>query len=144
MSDLLSVLPDFPFTPQTHDIIISLEKQNISTADLLTLEQLDISKRATISLLDLRRFIKEVANALHTSIGSTYDTKDEVVAATAVGNAREPLGFTGLEVWKYQLYMSTGDSVLDGVLNGGIMSGGITEIVGERYGQLVIFTINIY
>ena len=135
MSDLLSVLPDFLLTPQTHKIVLSLEKHDLTTSDLLTLEQLVISKRTSISLLDLRRFIKEVAKALHSSIGSAYDTSERVNRTTEVGYGGVLLGMTAFDVWKSQIYISTGDSEFDKALNGGIMTGGLTEIVGERYGQ---------
>ena len=138
MSDLLSVLPNFPLTPQTHKIVLSLEKHDITTSDLLTLEQLDISKRTSISLLDLRRFIKEVAKALHSSIGPAYDTTNRT---TEVDYGDVLLGVTAFDVWKSQVYISTGDSEFDRVLNGGIMTGGLTEIVGERYGQIVLSAI---
>jgi len=135
MSDLLSVLPDFPLTPQTHNIVLSLEKHDITTSDLLTLEQLDISKRTSISLLDLRRFIKEVAKALHSSIRSAYDTRERGNRTADLDYGSVLLGTTAFDVWKSQVYISTGDSEFDRALNGGIMTGGLTEIVGERCSQ---------
>ncbi|KAF8426645.1 DNA repair protein RAD57 [Tirmania nivea] len=131
MSDLLSVVPDFMLTPQTHKIVLSLEKHDITISDLLVLEQLDISKRTSISLLDLRRFIKEVANALHSSIGSAYDTNERGNTTAEVDNGGVLLGMTAFDVWKSQVYISTGDSEFDRALNGGVMTGGLTEIVGE-------------
>jgi len=132
MSDLLSVVPDFPLTPQTHKIVLSLEENDITTSDLLTLEQLDISKRTSISPHDLRRFIKEVTKALHTSIGSAYVTSEKTAE---LDDDSVLLGVTAFDVWRSQVYISTGDSELDRALNGGIMTGGLTEIVGERYDQ---------
>lgn len=131
MSDLLSVLSDFPLTPETNKIVLSLEKHDITTSDLLTLEQLNISKRTSISLLDLRRFIKEVVKALHSSIGSAYDISERVNRTAEVDYAGVLLGMTAFDVWKSQAYISTGDSEFDRALNGGIMTGGLTEIVGE-------------
>jgi len=47
MTNLLIVLPEFDVKPFTH-ILPSLEKALISTADLLTLEAVDVAKRAQV------------------------------------------------------------------------------------------------
>lgn len=134
MSDLSFILPNFPLTPHDQNIVLNLEKLNITISDLLTLDQLDVSKRAVISILDLRRFTKEVIEALHSSLqplNAEFGAKVAIKTEAEGGSLR--LGLTGFEAWKSQLYLSTGDSELDRTLNGGIMTGGLTEIVGERY-----------
>ena len=139
MSDLLSTVPDFPVTPHYHKILQSLEKQDITISDLLTLEQLDIAKRASISLSDLRTLTREVVKALHSSVELSHGAGDKgyVVARSMPGVAS--FGISGFNAWESQRYISTGDSNLDSALSGGIMCGGITEIVGERYAWLAYF-----
>jgi len=62
MTNLLSVLPDFDIQPYAH-ILPSLEKALISTADLLTLDALDVAKRAQVPPGDGRRLAIAVAVA---------------------------------------------------------------------------------
>lgn len=133
MSDLLSVLPDLPLSPQTHRILSSLDKNNVTIADLLTLDQLEVSKRISVSLLDLRRFLKEVVRELHTSLESTPNTDSKQESSVGIDHRNASFGMTGFDAWKTQRFISTGDVTLDSVLGGGIMTGSITEVVGERY-----------
>lgn len=132
MSDLLSIIPDFPVTPH-HNTLLSLERQDITTSDILTLEQLDIAKRASISLSDLRTLTKEVVKALHPNSELSHGTGGKECTITGLRPVVGSFGMSGFNAWEIQRYISTGDSNLDLALNGGIMCGGITEIVGERY-----------
>ncbi|KAF8468356.1 hypothetical protein BDZ91DRAFT_107178 [Kalaharituber pfeilii] len=141
MSDLLSLLPDFSLNPQTSNIISSLETQNITVSDLLTLEQLDISKRTSISLLDLRRFTKEVVQALHSSLKSRPVINERAHATNIEGkDDSTTLGVTGLEAWKDQKLISTTDAILDQLLSGGIMTGVVLERLNYCYNCAVVFS----
>ncbi|KAK1019355.1 DNA repair protein rhp57, partial [Friedmanniomyces endolithicus] len=66
MTNLLSVLPDFDIQPYAH-ILPSLEKALISTADLLTLDALDVAKRAHVPPGDVRRLAAAVLDGVHGS-----------------------------------------------------------------------------
>lgn len=106
MTNLLHVVPDLDLQSFAH-IIPSLERASISTVDLLTLDALDIAKRALVPTEEVRR----LANALLSSLAGDG----------AVGGLPS------------QAPLSTLDDGLDAALNGGIHSSYLTEIAGERY-----------
>lgn len=130
MTDLLRTLPNFKLTPQRSSILTALETRHITTSDLLTLEPLELSRRAVVSLLDLRRFIQDVIEALHQDLLSPSGYGE--VEGDRPGGNEMSYGDSGFTAWKNQRFLSTTDAVLDELLEGGIMTGGITEIVGER------------
>lgn len=68
MTDLSRILPDFPIG-QYARLLPAIERQQLTTADLLTLEVADIGKRTQLSLLDVKRFCGAVLEALHVDLG---------------------------------------------------------------------------
>lgn len=132
MTDLLHVLPDFPTKSYTH-LIPSLEKHLVTTSDLLTLDALEVAKKAQLPLLDVRRLANHVIASLHTQLGfnsgsatsksyvRTAETEGKVFLSDSCKIFTEP--------W---VYISTLDPTLDATLGGGIPPGYLTEIVGER------------
>ncbi|KXL42705.1 MAG: hypothetical protein FE78DRAFT_126049, partial [Acidomyces sp. 'richmondensis'] len=113
MTNLLTVLPDFDAKQYTH-ILPSLEKAQISIADLLTLDAVDVAKRAQVPSGEVRRLTDNVIDSLRAGTnGSSHRSCD--------GNHLINSG----EV------VSTLDDTLDGLLNGGIATGHVTELVGE-------------
>lgn len=54
MTNLLTLLPEFDIKPFTH-ILPSLERALISTADLLTLDAVDVAKRAQVPPGEVRK-----------------------------------------------------------------------------------------
>ena len=137
MTDLLQVLPNFPTNNYTH-LLPSLERNHITTTDLLTLDALDIAKRARLPLLDLRRLTNHVLSALRDELGVERDDPTGYDAPKSVG-VQTTLRTTGTEVAALRPLISTLDPTLDSVLSGGVPTGYITEIVGERYEGLQIF-----
>ena len=133
MTDLLHTIPDFPTKLYTH-LLPSLEKHLITTADLLTLDALEVAKRAQLPLLDVRRLANHVVAILQGHLGLA--TND----APSCGNAGEvqvdtgALRKTGKETTSRVSIISTLDPALDAVLGGGIPTGYISEITGERCG----------
>lgn len=125
MTDLTAVLPGFP-TQQYVRLLPSLEKNLITTADLLTLDAAEIAKRAQLPLLDLKRLCNAVLEALYVSLG-VHDAPNE-----APGNALS-LRKTGKDILNSWNTISTLDDELDRALGGGIPTGYITEVTGERY-----------
>lgn len=136
MTDLLHVLPDFPIGPYTH-LIPSLEKHLVTTTDLLTLDAVDIARRAQLPLLDVRHLANQVVSLLQQQLGLNANSgqnternengvKGEEVALTGL----RPTGRELTEKWRT---ISTLDPELDRALGGGIPTGYITEITGERY-----------
>ena len=129
MCDLLSILPNFLLPPQSSNTFLKLEQENITTADVLTLDQLELSRRISVSLLDLRIFTKDVIQALQQDLGQVTSP---VAGADASGSGGRAIGVSGYEAWKNQKLISTTDATLDRLLGGGIMTGSVTEVVGER------------
>jgi DNA repair protein RAD57 len=140
--DIISILPDFPTNPYTH-ILPSLEKCQISTTDLLTLDALEIAKRAQVPVIDVRRLANSAIEALHHDLGYGREQEEEVQgdgdleddAETSSSNvATAPLRLSSdrrLDLLKWSV-VSTLDPLLDAALGGGIPSGYVTEITGER------------
>ena len=64
MTNLLSVLPEFDIRPFTH-ILPSLEKALISTADLLSLDAVDVAKRASVPTGEVKKLASALLESLH-------------------------------------------------------------------------------
>lgn len=127
MTDLLAVLPDLDTAPFA-DIILSLERHHITTADLLALDAADIAKRAQVPAREAHLIAAAVLAALHAQYGfnSTPDRepKTQIVLEGLFG--------TGRDLQSRWSTISTLDDTLDQVLNGGIPTAQLTEITGER------------
>ena len=133
MTDLLHTLPDFPTQSYTH-LLPSLEKHLITTTDLLTLDALEIAKRAQLPVLDLRRLANHVIAALQEDLGLRDDEPVESPPAERLETSKKDrLKKTGREIVDQWSTISTLDETLDAALGGGIPTGYITEITGERY-----------
>lgn len=137
MTDLLLVLPDFPTKSYTH-LIPSLEKNLVTTTDLLTLDALEVAKKAQLPLLDLRRLANHVIASLHAELGlntgSAAAQSDVRMAENEGKVSLSPSRKILTEPW---VYISTLDPTLDAILGGGIPPGYLTEIVGERYQSML-------
>jgi DNA repair protein RAD57 len=133
MTDLLSTLPDFSTTAYTH-LIPSFEKNGITVADLLTLDPIEIVKRCPLPLLDVRRFVKEVIESLQRDAGVRgvpIAKHDELsVPREPEDNCEIAQGFRKV-VNNWNL-ISALDDKLDEALGGGIPTGYVTEVTGER------------
>ncbi len=131
MTDLLHTVPDFPTKHYTH-LLPSLERNLITTTDLLTLDALDVAKRAQLPLLDVRRLKEHVLAALQGQLGlkSELFSKFEDVGEDKPGYGA--LRSKGCAIVKPRGCISTLDPALDEGLGGGIQTGYITEFTGER------------
>jgi DNA repair protein RAD57 len=123
MTDLSIVLLDFD-TQSYIRLIPPLERNNVTVADLLTLESAEVAKRAQVPLLDVKRLSKAILERLQQDLGiiQPVDGKD----------AQIKLRKTGAELLDCWTTISTLDDELDQALGGGISTGYITEITGER------------
>lgn len=127
MTDLARILPHFPTSQYAH-LIPSLEKHQVTTSELLTLEAADIGKRTQLPLLDVKRLCTAVLAALHVDLG----VKDGDHGAAS--QAREDDGAEAQDETPHQHQsskISTLDPVLDALLGGGVQTGYITELTGE-------------
>lgn len=132
MTDLLHTIPDFPTKLYTH-LLPSLEKHLITTTDLLTLDALNVAKRAQLPLLDVRRLANHVLVILQGQLGLKADN---ATSYQHVGEGQANYGSlrkTGKETTSQSSTISTLDPALDTLLGGGIPTGYISEITGERY-----------
>jgi DNA repair protein RAD57 len=132
--DLLSVLPDFPTKPYAH-ILPPLERSKITTVDLITLDTLEIAKRAHVPPTDVRRLSASIIKALHHDIG--FEDIDESTSAEPSSSINYDLPTTLGPTTKLDLSqwsaISTLDTTLDELLGGGVPTRYVTEVTGERY-----------
>ena len=126
MTNLLTVLPEFDIKPFTH-ILPSLERALVSTADLLTLHALDVAKRAQVPLGEVKKLADALLEGLHADVvGSDGHQRNGVAHIVSDEDLSDSLA-------NRKDVISTLDDELDRSLGGGIASGYLTEVVGERY-----------
>ena len=133
MTDLVTTLPRFSTQPFSH-LLPSLEKACITTTDLLTLNAQEVARRANVPLLDLRSLVKAVVEALHFDLGllEPRDRPDGATESTSNGCNFGKDRRTGQELVEAWSVISTLEPAFDTALAGGIPTGYITEITGER------------
>ena len=124
MTDLTAVLPGFP-TQRYVRLLPSLEKNLVTTADLLTLDCVEVAKRTQLPILDVKRLCNAVLEALQSSLG-IRELDGETQGRTS---AFKTPGKDIINSWNT---ISTLDDELDLALGGGIPTGYITEVTGER------------
>lgn len=127
MTDLARILPHFPAS-QYANLIPSLEKHQVTTSELLTLEAADIGKRTQLPLLDVKRLCSAVLAALHADLGVENGQPD---AASRAGNDEDSGALDETPQQPRWPKISTLDPVIDEILGGGIQTGHITELTGE-------------
>jgi DNA repair protein RAD57 len=91
LMDLLSVLPGFRTRPYAH-IIPPLERNKITIVDLITLDNLEIAKRAHVPPADLRQLTTQVLKALHKDVGFEEACEsDDAVEPSSSNDIEKPL-----------------------------------------------------
>lgn len=132
MTDLGRILPHFP-TSQYANLMPSLEKHQVTTSELLTLEAADIGKRTQLPLLDVKRLCGAVLSALHADLGVEDHERDATSLADKDSGAKTTDDSAPRRQQEQQQWskISTLDPVIDVLLDGGIRTGHITELVGE-------------
>jgi DNA repair protein RAD57 len=137
--DLLSVLPNFATRSYAH-IIPPLERGKITTVDLITLDTLEIAKRAHVPPADVRRLSAQIIQALHGDLGlertqanpSTVEGEEPSSSIIPKGGNVDLGPTTKLDASRWDT-ITTLDPALDALLGGGIPTGYVTEVTGERY-----------
>lgn len=136
--DLLEVLPGFATKNFAH-IIPPLERARVTTVDVITLDALEIAKRARVPPGDVRRLSSHITEALHIDLGFDRPHTDIDISSDAPSSSINPDGASltldpatkrGPSQWST---ISTLDPAMDSLLGGGIPTGYITEVTGERY-----------
>lgn len=123
MTNLLTVLPNFDTKPFSH-IIPSLEKALISSVDLLTLEPIDVAKRAQVPTGEVKKLANALLEQLRGEPASNHEDDNTLTGGLVFTN-----GEALLNRWDT---ISTLDDFLDERLGGGVPRGYLTEITGER------------
>ncbi|KAI9658041.1 MAG: hypothetical protein M1821_002701 [Bathelium mastoideum] len=128
MTDLHHVLPNFSTHSFTH-LLPSLEKAQITISDLVTLEAIDIARRALVPVAELQRLANDILQALHSDIVRLDEDAVPKEDKTVVGST---LLATSIrqeqESWQTA---RTLDEALDAALGGGIPKGYVVEFTGE-------------
>ncbi|KAI9845271.1 MAG: hypothetical protein M1838_001818 [Thelocarpon superellum] len=127
MTDLLHIIPAFPTQTFTH-LLPSLERNLITTTDLVTLDAVEIAKRAQLPVLDIRRLASTVVTLLRQDLEACNVGVKDVKREEEREGHQQRNGFELVQRWSL---ISTLDSTLDTALNGGIPTGYVTEITGE-------------
>lgn len=142
--DLLSVLPGFATKPYAH-LLPSLERSKLTTVDLITLDTLEIAKRAHVPPADVRRLCVRVVEALHADLGfqktqTNIDSAEEKEPSSSINaDAAVTLGPSiNLQPSRWEM-ISTLDPTMDALLGGGIPTGYLTEVTGERSVVMKLF-----
>lgn len=135
--DLPSILPEFPTKPYSH-ILPPLERKQITVVDLITLDTLEIAKRARVPPADVRRLCAQIIEALHRDLGFQKEQPEIESSEDADPRSKshdeaslKPGPSTKLDLSRWST-ISTLDPALDALLDGGIPTGYVTEITGER------------
>ena len=136
MTDLTQVIPNFPTKHFTH-IIPSIEKHLITTTDLLTLEPIDIARRAHVPVLEARRLVSHAVALLQGQLGlaveSPKTTDQSKVAAVPSAHEASTRDARDRSTLGAPQFISTLDPALDAALGGGFPTGHLVEIAGDRY-----------
>ncbi|KAG9241768.1 P-loop containing nucleoside triphosphate hydrolase protein [Calycina marina] len=127
MTDLTAVLPDFPTQSFSRDLS-TLEKYNVTVADLLTQKDEELSRRCQLQVgsVDVRRLQAAILHTLQNDLGLK-----NTVSGVGAQNTKPLLRKSGKELFNSWSTISTLDDDLDRALGGGIPTGYITEITGE-------------
>jgi DNA repair protein RAD57 len=137
MTDLTQLLPNFPIDGKAYHTLGLLEAKGVTTLDLLTLAPADVCARTGLRRDAIDPFIAAVSKALREDMGvgrsRSSGINDEKNNPEAQATNIEGLKvLNGLEAIERTGFITTADPVLDKVLGGGIATGYIIEVVGER------------
>jgi DNA repair protein RAD57 len=94
-------------------VLQALDHAGLHVVDILTLDIFEIHRRTQLSVIDVQHLVKEVIAAITTNIEAEQNK-------------------TALERDEEFAFLTTGDANIDKLLGGGIPTGSLTEITGER------------
>jgi len=146
MTDLLHVLPDFS-TKTFSNLLPSLERSQITVSDILTSDAVDLAKRAQLPAREVRRLADALLAALHAQLGlppygdAQEDSDSPPSQKRRKTDQQASLQRPGTDLERDWSTISILDAGLDAALSGGIPTGYVTEVTGERYGYLSVGVI---
>jgi DNA repair protein RAD57 len=94
-------------------VLQALENAGLFTVDLLTLDVFEIHRRTQLSVIDVQNLVKDVISAMSRNVESEVKTAQERIQDFS--------------------FLTSGDETINGLLGGGIPTGSLTEVTGERY-----------
>jgi hypothetical protein len=121
MSDI--ILVSNLATPSSR-VLQALDNARLQTVDLLTLDVFEIHRRTQLSVIDVQNLVKDIIAALSLTVES------DVVKS--VEERSQAFAF-----------LTTGDERINKLLGGGIPTGSLTEITGERYASLILWLMSV-
>ena len=110
MSDLYSISS---LATSSSRVLQALDNAGLQTVDLLTLNVYEIHRRTKLSVIEVQDLVRDVIAALS-------DTLENGQIKTAEERLQD------------FAFLTTGDERINGLLGGGIPTGSLTEITGER------------
>lgn len=131
MTDLLHTLPSFSTARYSH-VLPNLDKALITVADLLTLDASEVARRAQVPAAEVRKLSTALLEELHTQCGlgsAVAAESDDDTTGAGGGTSVEENRTSTERKWSA---ISTLDTAIDVALGGGIPTGYITEVTGER------------
>ncbi|CAK7198911.1 DNA repair protein rhp57 [Sporothrix eucalyptigena] len=143
MSDLHTLLPDFPAVDKYAALLAGLETHRVSLSELLTLDAAEVGKRTRLPLLDLQRLCEEVRAQLaqvparpvrparRRPTAAEKGEGDEEASKEEEDESKETKGPPLKESPTVGNRISTLDLTLDAALAGGFPTGVLSEVVGE-------------
>lgn len=136
MADLLQILPDFDVESYSY-LLTALDRHQIITSDLLTLEASELAKRAKLPLPQLKNLLDEIIVQLHKSSGlpiviDVNNADNHIKGDDEVSNAPDEKELLSAGAQSSNL-ISTLDEKFDEALAGGFPTGYVSEVTGERY-----------
>jgi len=111
MSDI--ILVSNLATPSSR-VLQALDNAGLQVVDLLTLDVFEIHRRTQLSVIDVQNLVRDVITVLTGTI-------ERECTKTAEERSQE------------LAFLTTGDEKVDVLLGGGIPTGALTEVTGERY-----------
>ncbi|KAK6004161.1 hypothetical protein QM012_009011 [Aureobasidium pullulans] len=122
MSDITQILPNIDTEP-FEKVLERLEKTNVSCNDLMTLNAVDVARRADVPIDEVRELTASLITQLHAQLGfggleNGPDNEKDVTAKSTKEDSAWP-------------HISTLDDDLDTALGGGFPAGQVCEITGE-------------
>jgi DNA repair protein RAD57 len=94
-------------------VLQALENAGLLTVDLLTLDVFEIHRRTQLSVIDVQNLVKDVISAMSGNVESEVKTAQERMQDFS--------------------FLTSGDETLNQLLGGGIPTGSLTEVTGERH-----------
>lgn len=132
MADLKDIIPTFDLQPWRH-LTYSLQKRNVSTAELVSQHPVDIARKCPLPLREVKRLVAVVIAALRQDVASNRLTQLSAPQSEDTEPPKKKLRVEHTDSFEAtSLFVKTLDRNIDHCLGGGFPTRSVCEIVGER------------